>query len=236
MIGIELPDLSGYIADWSVDLDDLRQNDLLRESQFLSFAQDRGIRVNGVVFGEPGELHRKGWLRCDSINDDDLYFHPFRLYALQRLLPLSKADKGLIDKEMIDKQAARYSTIVDLAILSEPVYWPRITGQVRARSFDDNTSLARHAHWRRIEALLKALDPATWCEIHEQLRRDAACLDDNTDLYVLMRVSKWQQRERLKGPLSGALWLRHLAEVIRRGFEDVHGVEWLEEDWTCPHF
>src|SRR5439155_16702282 len=45
-----------------------------------------------------------------------------------------------------------------------------------------------------------------------------------------LRLAKWSERERVKGDTSRALWIRHIAEVIRRGFEEAYGVEWLEED------
>jgi hypothetical protein len=32
------------------------------------------------------------------------------------------------------------------------------------------------------------------------------------------------------------MWIRHMAEVLRRGFEDVHGVEWPEEDRRYEHW
>lgn len=61
-------------------------------------------------------------------------------------------------------------------------------------------------------------------------------LDDNSHLYVLLRVAKWEQRERLKGKLGGALWLRHMAEVIRRGFQDAFDERWPEEYEGSGHW
>jgi hypothetical protein len=49
-------------------------------------------------------------------------------------------------------------------------------------------------------------------------------------LYLLLRLSTWEERKKLSGRLSGALWIRHVAEVLRRVFEDVHATEWFEED------
>jgi hypothetical protein len=45
-----------------------------------------------------------------------------------------------------------------------------------------------------------------------------------------LRASNWDRRERLKGDLSGALWIRHIAEVIRRGFEEAYKDSWSEAD------
>lgn len=78
--------------------------------------------------------------------------------------------------------------------------------------------------------LVGTLDRALWRKIHEELRFDAAWMDENAELYLLLRLATWNRRQSLKGRISGALWLRHLAEVIRRAFEDVHGELWQEED------
>jgi len=51
----------------------------------------------------------------------------------------------------------------------------------------------------------------------------------NEKLYLLLRLSKWNCREHLKGRIAAALWLRHIAEVLRLGFEDVYEVHWKEE-------
>src|SRR5260370_37791679 len=113
-----------------------------------------------------------------------------------------------------------------------PVYWPQITSGTRVvwgtTAVIDIEALF-DAYHRRVITLLSSLDRQYWRSVHAQLRREIASLDDNTDLYVLLRVSRWEQRERLKGPISGALWMRHMAEIIRRGFEEAHGVQWPEE-------
>jgi hypothetical protein len=67
--------------------------------------------------------------------------------------------------------------------------------------------------------LVKNVDPSLWREMHESLRFDAARLDENSRLYILLRSANWEKREKLKGHISGALWIRQLAEVLRRGFE-----------------
>ncbi len=78
--------------------------------------------------------------------------------------------------------------------------------------------------------LLKQLDRDVWRAIHSSLRRDAALLDRNSELYLLLRVSTWEARTKITGRISGGLWLRYIAEVIRRGFEDASSERWPEED------
>ncbi len=69
--------------------------------------------------------------------------------------------------------------------------------------------------------LVRSLDPAVWKKVHESLCWQASMMDKNSDLYLLLRLAKWGQREKLKGTIAGALSIRHLAEVIRRAFEEV---------------
>jgi hypothetical protein len=130
------------------------------------------------------------------------------------------------------RDSGTWNAVADLGILVEPIYWPRITGLL---SFGGGLTEEQHRarlNEYRLDALelVKQLDCVEWQRIHESLRREAAGIDDNPDLYILLRVSTWEARTRMKGRLSGGLWLRHLGEVVRRAFEDAHATQWLEED------
>ena len=83
---------------------------------------------------------------------------------------------------------------------------------------------------RKVLQLVYTLDPNLWRKRHESLRIKAAGLDNNDKLYLLLRLANWKQRESLKGRIALALWMRHIAEVIRRAFEEVHAERWPEED------
>lgn len=120
--------------------------------------------------------------------------------------------------------------MVDLAVLLEPIYWPAVIQQQRASfAWGLDLKTLREDFKRQALDLVGGLDPEQWKQVHENLRLDAKEIDDNPDLYLLLRTSKWTQRERVKGPVSGALWLRHMAEVIRRAFREVHDGNWPEE-------
>jgi hypothetical protein len=128
--------------------------------------------------------------------------------------------------------ARRWNEIATLAILLEPVYWPRITGVQRhggAVGFPEFNTRWEQYHAKACD-LVARLSPQFWHKAHKELRDDAAWMDGNDNLYLLLRVSTWEERKKLTGTISGALWIRHLAEVIRRGFEEVHQTEWPEED------
>lgn len=217
------------IAELKATLDGARaaigQLSLLSESGFLSFASDRGIAVTGVNKGEPGEFHAKGLLPSDDIdNAGRPQFHPFRVYPLHRILFMGEF--ASMDS------TSEANAVADLAILLEPLYWHRIVGRLRHAS---GMSEAQHheAFVRYQEKLLREirrLNEPDWREVHKVVRLYAGWMDKNADLYMLLRLSEWARRERLKGAISGALWIRHIAEVIRNGFEEAHGVLWDEED------
>jgi hypothetical protein len=55
-------DFLKYIEAWTEDLELLRQNWLLSESTFLTFARERGLNVVAGITGEPSEFLKRGWL------------------------------------------------------------------------------------------------------------------------------------------------------------------------------
>lgn len=262
MAEAKLPDLSEYLEAWRDDVDLLRQNRLLSESRLLSFAKDRGIAVHGVVSGDPGEFYECGWLKADGFdNEGDPLFHPFRLFPLYKLSeaywkeisfccesdPNAAADLArqyvgelLPSMDAFQQPAAYWNAIADLCILLEPFYWPSIVGKQTRSAFVDEEDFEHRQrdHEERVNTLLASQDPGVWREAHKNLRIFAALLDKNDRLYLLLRASAWSERERITGKLSGAMWLRHMAEVMRRAFEEACAVYWQEEDeafgWWNP--
>lgn len=255
------PSFEPQLAAWAEHLELLRQNGLLSESRFISFAKDRGVAVRGVVTGDPGDLFRKGWLTSDGVDaEGQPLFHPFRIYSLRQVLALYRRpftvsqplDPGNLTRfveqmvelapttEQIVTRGGEVNRVVNLAILVEPVYWPRIVGRLSMSGLlAENTFRAHMDGYRTmVRDLVAGLDPDEWMNAHESLRIEAARMDEDDALYRLLRLSLWSRREKLKGPVAGALWLRHIAEVLRRAFEDVHEQRWPEEDqafgWWQP--
>jgi hypothetical protein len=221
-------EFSKHLRIWSADLTVLRQNGLQTESAFLSFARDRGLNLAGVIKGEPGELHRRGFLSADARSRKDLMFYPFRFHVLQQALAAGE--------RTTPEKARQWNNTAELAILLEPVYWPEIIGHLRYQlgERDHKSRLARYR--RKVVRLVRGLDVNAWAKIHEALRIDAGWMDPNRELYILLRLSLWAQRKALRGRIAGALWVRHIAEVIRRAFEEVQGVQWREEDRAFGHW
>ena len=248
-----ISDFYQYLEEWSQDLELLRQNRLLDESAFIRFARDRGLAVSGVVIGDSGDLHKRGWLTSDGTDHNGgPLFHPFQMYPLYQTLQACKLNiaasaslqrdsmLGFVEKVLasmpsvsqLGNVARERNQVVDLAILLEPVYWPHITGH-RLRPIDlsenDYKELLDQYRQKTVN-LVGTLDPNLWRNMHERLRIHAAWMDENDTLYLLLRLATWHQREQLKGCISGALWMRHIAEVIRRAFEEVYAERWPEED------
>ncbi|MBX6332069.1 MAG: hypothetical protein IRY91_09500 [Gemmatimonadaceae bacterium] len=252
-------DIRAALQEWAEPLRAILQNRLLDEAALLRFAKDRGIPAAGVGKGDPGKMLDLGWLVPDgSATPERPLFHPFRVYPIFCVLQLcrlpiaasSSIDRaefpgfllrvaeGLPPLEAIGETAARANRVADLAVILEPLYWPTITSITTWRGeieLGDHEQLVE-AHRANARGLLETLDPAEWQEIHSRVRQDASRLDPNGELYLLLRLAPWARRERLKGKVSGAMWMRHMAEVIRRGFEEVHGVQWPEEDHDHGHW
>jgi hypothetical protein len=225
-------------------VDQLRQNLLLREHEFIPFCRRCGVATTAVLDGDAGDFFRHGWLEKDSTNyDGGPLFHPFRIYPVYQILrteissgTVSQAPQRAFDEELTVRRSAGWNAVGGLAHLLEPVYWPRITSHLTF-SGDEQSHRARMDEYRKeILRFLQELDCEEWRKLHESLRLDASRLDGNPELYLLLRLSTWEARSKVTGSVSGALWFRHMAEVIRRGFEDAAGVRWLEEDWAIGHW
>lgn len=246
----QIPCFRQCLDSWSQKLDSLRQNRLFDERSLTRFAKDRGI---DACSDDSGDFFKRGWLPSDGTNyDGGPLFHPFRILLLAKIIDACRLNisatstlnrnnfLGFVENVLpslpsideISEIACKWNRVIDLAILLEPVYWPRITGKITFPGFlrEKDFDAAMDQYRQKVTQLVKSLDPDEWREIHQKLRFEAHWLDDNDRLYVLLRVSKWERREELKGEIGGALWFRHIAEVIRLAFEEVTAERWPEED------
>ena len=197
----------------------LRQVDLVDKSQLFTFLCDRGLAQYGM--GDRFEARLKELFGDSPSPDGTDEFHPFRFFTMFRALQ---------NRSGSTRSPSAEDESIDLAVLLEPIYWPEIT-------YRKTGNLAADEYWRLLDdykrpvsALLQQEDGNDWKPRHEKLLRIAARLDSNQELYLLLRLSGWDQRKKLTGSVSAALWIRHIAEVIRRGFEEAHGARWPEED------
>jgi hypothetical protein len=232
---------------------EISQNRLLNEAALIRFSKSRGFNVSGVVKGDPSKYINKGWLNSDNLDAGSTeLFHPFRLYPLHvggglcklNITPTSTLERHSFNEfllqiskllpslESISKQFETANLVATLAILLEPIYWPIITSRISYSIVATSEEYeAKLIHYReKVLSLVKKLDPKEWGKHHENLRFQAAQMDDNSDLYILLRLSPWVKIERTTGQIGGALWIRLIAEVLRRAFREVHNVNWPEED------
>ncbi len=246
-----------FFRDTSQQRYRLLQNKLMRESKFIKFIKDRGIAVFGALEGDPSKFCELGWLTNDNNNNQKYLFHPFRLLPVFKGIELCKirisatstlnkdSFSQCIDKyinylpknDTIGNKVKVFDLIADFAIILEPIYWPKISGLVSYRYPEEKYDEEINQYKVEVLDLVKKLSPELWITYHEQLRIDSAGLDDNSNLYMLLRCSPWAKRERITGQISGSMWLKHIAELIRLAFFDTHNVTWKEEDeafvqWT----
>lgn len=174
-------------------------------------------------------------------------FHPFRIAALRLIAPSVdlSLQPGQRLFETIEPEEAPYrlkrtentiaeldeaSGIADLAILLEPLYWPFITSKLFGDITRKDLASLYASHRKHVLELAREVTVDSFKAAHHMLMSGAHALDQNDDVYLVLRLAKWEKREKLKGRIGGALWLRHIAEVIRRGCEEVHGASLPEED------
>jgi len=129
-------DFNKYLKRWSKDLELLRQNELLDESAFISFARDRGLILTGIVKGEPSQLHAHGRLLADGKLGSTLLFHPFRFYVLHHALSDAR--------HLWPASIREWNETAELAILLEPIYWPEITGHLKYEPGDHELHMTRY--------------------------------------------------------------------------------------------
>ena len=241
-----------FFKKHSEEYSSIRQNNLMKESQIINFAKERGVPLSGVVTSDPKKFLAMDWISSDGVNEINLnLFHPFRIYPFHVAIEmcrlnifasssinrdsfkefLSNSCDFLPSLDFIKEMVRKANDIVDLAILLEPIYWSKLTNKIKISTSND---LEEHEYKVNqykmcILPFIKDLDPEVWSKHHENLRIAAAKLDNNIELYLLLRTSPWAKREKIVGQIGGALWLRHIAEVIRLAFTEVHNINWPEE-------
>ncbi|MEX2244757.1 MAG: hypothetical protein WD716_13045 [Fimbriimonadaceae bacterium] len=210
-------------------------------------AKTRHFHTDDRKIGEKWQLVASGM-------DHVALFHPFRIFPVYEAVkslelnwaPSSMLHDGFserISKSILQKQSALagggliesmdlFNGIADVAIMLEPLFWPWVTSVFRGRSFTSDTELEDlHEKYRALALEFVAkLDVEALRHGHELLRTEAAIIEDNGDLYRLLRSANWDTRKNLKGEIGLSLWLRHMAEVMRRGVEEAHGIQLEEED------
>jgi len=147
----------------------------------------------------------------------------------------------------------QWNDVVALTVMTEPVTSQRVFQRLTARldydelgfelrevaslDMEERTDLmmdlvVQHISEHRV--IVSELYRETDLERIEDVRRNLCIatelLDPNKNVQTMLRLAKGSARLDLKGQLGGAMYLRTMAEMLRRQAEDTCGAKLLEED------
>lgn len=145
----------------------------------------------------------------------------------------------------------RWDSVASLVIALEPWYSAHFSGRLSVPSYlltedDVGTDRVVHAdhafarlqqeierHWEeRLVPILRSIGRDRLERIHSDLCVDADLLDRNGDVHTLLMLQPAPKRLETDGQLGGALYLKTMAEILRRGTEAALGVR-LREEAEC---
>lgn len=187
----------------------------------------------------------------------DPLFHPFRCFVLTKLSRALRLDitttqvlrcsDGLARigareakefKQWTSQQEAmaciqHWNEIASLASVAEPPVHLAMFSRLTSRRFDATAeSIARDL--QEIQSLTTPIFEGIGRTAVERLRSEimqqAHSLDSNRELHLIIRLMPAQERERIKGKIGGATLLFHMAESLRRNYEQATGETLPEED------
>ena len=186
-----------------------------------------------------------------------LFFHPFRYHVLYNIdlnlgprfhrmqqLLYSEGYRALLEawQSFFDRrtsqpdlpQAVRYwESVTELAVSAEPYFYERLFGVFPWRIEDgrEKQREAIAAHWHDASAYYRAAGVERLERARQTLCVAAETLDPNKAVHTLLRLSATEQRiTHVKGTLGASMLLLTMAEILRRGAEEVFGIELPEED------
>jgi hypothetical protein len=189
-------------------------------------------------------------------SDVELVFHPFRFYVLYQLQRVSHvpihplqaflASKGYLRlaQDLIENYrqwtaspdfvplVSHWNDVASLAIASEPCAYERIFGQfIMPGGIDEKIQRERIAqHWEDLAPVYQRLGAEAARKVCDELCLEAYRLDPNEDIQTLLRLVEGQSRLRITGHTGGAVYLRTMAEMVRRAAEQALSIELPEED------
>ena len=163
-------------------------------------------------------------------------FHPLQFLinarGTHKILALHRVRiQAITSKVDFLEEIDRLSGIVDMAVAIEPFALPMMRGSVRlsAGSLQARERQVR-SYWRAAKRRLRPVGLESIEVMRRELCIQSELLDHNRALWTVLRLMSDSHRQRLQGGLAGAMLLRSMAEVLRRGAEDTFGVSLPEED------
>ena len=187
--------------------------------------------------------------------DLKLLFHPFRyytVYQIERILNLHiqplqmlQADRygDLLTREIdhfsdwsseaeFPDLIYRWNTICTIAIATEPCFFTKIFRTIRYGLGSDVETQQRFVknHWEIIKKNYQELGVEEVRKFCDELCFNADLLDNNHDVYRVLRLGKGTSRLKVRSKLGGAIILRTMSEILRRAAEEAFNMQFPEED------
>jgi hypothetical protein len=186
----------------------------------------------------------------------ELSFHPFRLYVLHHIHRVFQLDVApyqyLMNPEGYEPLVRRivsfkdewtkthefrdrfedWNRTAELAIALEPVCYSDVFGAADVPSLNGEHSIRDELDAARstVRALLEPINALSINQVRQELCTSAEFIDENKLLHVLLRIMAPRERLKLRSGLGLSMHLLAMAEILRRAFEKVHGIELDEED------
>lgn len=184
------------------------------------------------------------------------YFHPFRFYVLyhverifsQRITSTQflSNPQGLIRLSELEIEYKtqftsggkicdlfdQWNRIAEASIILEPYSYERVYGLIKY-SFPDTeeTIKKKHIEYRsHIDKIINLDDRLIFEEYRQKLCCSAEDIDSNKSIHVLLRLTSWHRRNKIKDAIGGSLVLLSMAEIIRRPLEKALNIKLPEED------
>lgn len=191
----------------------------------------------------------------DRDYNNNLLFHPYRLWVVYNLIEIfssnhssitylyPKSTKTAIDfhlsflgklrnRSAFKRSLHKLNEAVDLAIILEPKHLCKIcyVGNDVNSVKQCLTDFQQAEYAQFTDRYLSSLSAGHLHEIHMSLRLEAARIDDNDELYLLIRSMPIDKRNSILGRIGLSERIRRIAELVRHEAYERYNLEFASED------
>lgn len=232
------------------------QNINLEGLKFVCKEQDQYFYLDNRKLKARENGYGGSFSKIEPIPGTTLYFHPYRyyvLYHIERVFSLKITPiqfllnpEGFIkisDIEIIHLNRFssgdqicdlfdQWNRISETSIILEPYSFESIHNSVRYNFSDTLESMEKKLDDYRIyiNNVIKPDDRQILEEHRKKLCCSAGDLDSNKSLHVLLRLTSWHKRNKIKDAIGGSILFLTMAETIRRPLEAALNIKLPEED------
>ena len=224
--------------------------------EFVCKKQDQYFYLDNRKLRAREKGYGGSFSEIELIPEASPYFHPFKYYALyhvkrifsqkidlfqffinpQGIINLSKLEiehqEEFTSSERICELFDQWNRIAEAAIILEPYSFGSIHNSVRYSFSDTLESMEEKLNEYRsyIHNVIESDDRQIFEEYRQKLCCSAEDLDSNKTLHVLLRLTSWHQRNKIKDAIGGSMLLLTMAETMRRPLEAALNIKLPEED------